>query len=449
MWMWGAIWRRNNKMQLLTSKLGLVAALAVIGLSGWAQEPTSRLSVVSVPDKATLTCNGIVRDATPVTIDGLRPGDHLIQIEKPGFIPAWRTVTLKSGQRSSLDIRLEPLTGLVLLRSVPDGADIEINGAYRGKAPLLLTDLPLGKYQVKASSAGYLPRKVEFSVENRTPKLVTVSMASDSAVLNISSRPAGASVSVNGLSKGVTPCRVDRLPVGENEVVVTLPEYDAYRTKVKLLANQEQALDIVMKGTPASLSVMSSPAGARIYVDDKLYGPTPQTLDGLDAGSHLIRVEMDGCETLTRTVELRQAERKAEQFELVRNVGELVIMARPDGATALVDGVEKGVVIPGDGSKVGKLALDLTVGEHRVLLKLKGYATVEKRVTIRKGEAITLKEILKRTFSADTKVTLLNGDIVTGAMCEKLPNGDVKLETQLGIYKTIKKADIASTGPLQ
>ena len=383
-WMWDGIFRRKNSMAILMSKRGVMVALVALGLQATGQDLSSRLSVSSIPDKATVTCDGVAREETPLTINGLRSGPHLILVEKPGFLPARRTVTLEAGQRSSVDIPLERMTGLVLVKTVPAGADIEINGAHRGVAPLLITDLVFGRYRLKASAAGYLGRNVEVAVEDRIPKAVFISLASDSAILTVQS----------------------------------------------------------------AVSVISTPTGARLFVDDALRGQTPLTLDNLEAGSHVLRVENDGYESEIRAVEINKAQKKVEEFQLVRNVGSLEVMAKPNGIKVVVDGVEKGVVMPEADDPVGKLSLELPVGEHRVSLLFKGYGAVEKRVTIRKGETLVLKEVLKRVFMADTRVRMTTGEIVMGVLGETLPNGDVKLETQIGIYKTLEAAKIAKIEPL-
>lgn len=431
-------------MAILIPKHGVFAALFAIGLQVWGQGPelSSRLSVSTIPDKATVTCDGVLRDETPMTISGLRPGTHLVSVEKQGYLPARRTVTLVAGQRSALEIPLERVLGLILIKSIPDGADIEIAGAHRGKAPLLITDLAPGKYRVKASSAGYLSRDVEVEVENRIPKMVLVSLASDSAMLNINSEPAGATVTVNGLSKGTTPCKLDRLPAGDNEVVVSMPDYDVYRSKIKLQANQEQTIDVKLKSQPSVLSVISTPVGAKLFVDDALKGVTPLTVESLEAGSHVLRAEKDGYEPLSRSIEINRAQKKVEEFQLVRNAGTLAVMTKPCGPTLFVDGAEMGVLSSKDNDAVGKLDVELPVGDHTVAIRLKGYASVEKRVSILKGETVSVKEVLKRVFIADTRVIMSTGEILTGIMGEKLPNGDIKLETQFGIFKTIEAGRI-------
>jgi hypothetical protein len=49
---------------------------------------------------------------------------------------------------------------------------------------------------------------------------------------------------------------------------------------------------------------------------------------------------------------------------------------------------------------------------------------------------------------ANTRITLTTGDVLTGVLGEKLPSGDVKLETQLGIYKTLEAVRISTIEPL-
>ena len=420
--------------------LGIVLG-AWFGVSAGAQEIMSTLKLTSTPDKALVTCDGVLRQETPTTITGLNAGQHLVVVEKEGYLPARRTVTLAPGQASALAIPLEPVTGLVLVQAVPEGAEIEINGAHRGKAPLLVSDLVPGRYRLKASATGFLSREVEFEVEGRIPKTVSVSLASDSATLAITSKPEGAEVKINGLTKGVTPCTLDRLPAGDAEVVLVLANYAPYKSTVKLQANEAQALDAVLNAFPTTLGVITTPVGAKVFLDDALKGQAPLTLD-VTPGSHSLRAEMDGYAAESRTVEVMQAEKKVEELSLVRAMGQLEVLVKPDGVSLSVDGVDKGVIATAADGSVAKMALDLPVGEHLVVLFLKGYGPVERRITIKQGETVSIKELLKRSFVADTRIKLVTGEILTGVMGGRLPNDDVELETQLGIYKTIKAEDI-------
>ena len=50
-------------------------------------------------------------------------------------------------------------------------AAASLGAKRKGKTPLLVTDLPIGRYRVVATSPGYAPRQVELVVEDRTIEL--------------------------------------------------------------------------------------------------------------------------------------------------------------------------------------------------------------------------------------------------------------------------------------
>ena len=420
---------------------GLVGAQAV-------QAGMAQLRVSTLPEGAMVSCDGILYDASPVAIGNLEPGDHLISVEKPGFVPARRTVSLDAGQKAAVDVKLDPITGLILVRSTPDGAEIKVDGADRGKTPLLLTDLPVGRYRLTATAAGFVAKDIELTVENRTPQGVTVNLASDSAKLIVNSKPQGATVVVNGLTKGTTPCDIDRLPAGDNAVSITLADYVPFQQKVKLQAGDVQKIDATLSPQPASLSVISTPMGAKVFVDDVLMGQSPVVLNTIVPGTHAIRAELAGYETGTRSVDLKNRDRRVEEFQLVRNAGTLDVMTDQPGVKIMVDGAVKGTILAAGDKPSEPLKVELSVGEHTLSLSKKGYSSVERTISIKKGEVLTVREMMKRNFVPDTSIRLNSGEIAVGCLSRKLPNGDVELETQIGIFKTLKADEILSMEPI-
>jgi len=57
-----------------------------------------------------------------------------------------------------------------------------------------------------------------------------------------------------------------------------------------------------------SLLVESRPAGARVFVNDRLIGSTPLAAPGLPAGPAAVRIEMDGYQTWATTVRVAAGE---------------------------------------------------------------------------------------------------------------------------------------------
>lgn len=421
----------------------LMTALGMPVLNGQTPANNAQLRVTTTPEGATVTCDGILQDKSPVTVGNLAPGVHLIQIEYPGFVKTRRTVEIAARQKAAIDVKLEHETGLVLIQSSPDGAELFVDGGARGKAPLIITDLPMGRYRVKATKMGFLPRESDLIIEKRAPQKLVMALESDSASLNISSTPPGASVTVNGLSVGVTPCVAERLPSGENKVLLTLTDYVPYQDTVKLRAGDSQSVGVTLQPMPASLSVMSTPAGAQVYINDQLRGPTPLVVDSIVPGNYSLRLELDGYDTQTQSVELNKRDSRVVEFTLSKRVGTLEVVCDQGGVAVQVDGESRGTTVQDGGDRTpSTFRLELGVGEHRLELRKKGYVTVEKRITIAQGESVRVRELMKRHFVSDTMIRLKSGEVIEGVGGRKFPDGDIEIETRPGIFRTLKSSEI-------
>jgi len=151
----------------------------------------------------------------------------------------------------------------------------------------------------------------------------------------VRSTPAGATVQVNGRGRGRTPLSLDGLPLGGHTVVVTRPGYRPERRRVTLTRSRAtQALRVPLRavspGTAArsagtgpdssaparnvgfagSVLVESRPTAARVFVDGKEVGRTPLLLPDVRAGSHVVRLELDGHRTWTASVRVVSGERR-------------------------------------------------------------------------------------------------------------------------------------------
>ena len=141
-------------------------------------------------------------------------------------------------------------TGSVLIRSTPADADVVVNGKPRGKTPLPLRDLALGSYTIRVSRDGY-------AAEERTLQLTA------------------------------------RRPTTSTTIALrSLPQ------KTNADADQEVG----------RLTVQSRPAGARVFVNDRLAGSTPVAIPGLPAGPATVRIEKDGYVPWTATVRVSAGE---------------------------------------------------------------------------------------------------------------------------------------------
>jgi hypothetical protein len=146
--------------------------------------------------------------------------------------------------------------------------------------------------------------------------------------------PSGARVSIDGRARGVTPLTVRDLPHGPHTITIVRGGYEAEERKVSLSPSRPSASVTVAlrRETPApaagarvigSVAVDSRPTGARVYLDDRLAGTTPIVVPEVAAGSHAIRIELEGYQRWSSSVRVVAGERSKVNASLDRLPREL------------------------------------------------------------------------------------------------------------------------------
>jgi hypothetical protein len=351
------------------------------------------------------------------------------------------------------EFKLKPVGGLVLLRSNPPGAAVELNGAFAGNTPLALHDVVLGDHRMKLSLQGYSDREVEFKVGGRIPQAVDVDMVSNAGVLVLYSTPPGATVFVDGRNEGVTPLSLARVEKGSREVVLQRSGFEPYRAQVVVNPAETSQVDATLNPLPGALKVVSIPVGARIYVDDAFQNQTPLTLDPFAPGTYVVRAELRGHAPETRTVTVERGETTVEEFRLERNSGILEIITRPADVRVYVDSELLGTTKARGSDVVSEpLQIDLlSQGSHTLQLVRKGYVFTSKRFFITKDKVTTLDEAMQRQFIPNTLVRTGAGqdNAITGVLVRRHLNGDVELEVAEGIFRTIPAREVVSVEALR
>ncbi len=447
---------RSIKPTGITIAVRIVFLLAiqwVAALCVTANTETTQLRIATDPPEARIYRNGRLQDNAPLTLTDLAPGRHLISAQLPGYHEKRTTVTLEPGQRIALDLKLTPVTGLILIHSTPPGADITVNGAHRGQTPVLLTNLRIGSHRARATNPGYLPMEVEFDVTDRTPKKVEFDLRPDAARLQFDSSPSGARVFIDGIPRDTTPHTIDRVPSGERIIELKLDGHRTFQQTIQLAAGDEKDIHAILDPLPGSINVTSIPEGARIYVNHERRGETPLQLDGLAPGDYEVRAELRGYATETATLTVLNDDLTTHEFRMERDSGSIVLTTEPAGVRVLIDGEEVGRTQPGESDV---LSLPLTIdyvaeGERRMELAREGYDTLTMKINVEVGKTVTRHESLRRRFIPDTQVRIGDGPggILTGIVVERYANGDIVLETRPGIFRTIKADRILDIRPIR
>jgi len=171
--------------------------------------------------------------------------------------------------------------GSLKVESVPPGGMILVNGESKGAAPLEFTDLALGVYEIKVELKGYDPKSQSVTLTETEPRAeVKVALARPAPAMGLvdfTSIPAGASLTIDGAKAGVTPVLGYRLRPGNHAVEMAKEGFEHWASTVTVALGTpvkvEAPLKAVVKATPP-------PTPTPEIVDtERIYTNTPSEVD--------------------------------------------------------------------------------------------------------------------------------------------------------------------------
>jgi len=145
--------------------------------------------------------------------------------------------------------------------------------------------------------------------EDASPAATMPAAPTSTGTLVIDSDPPGASVSIDGEPRGVTPLRLTDLAPGAYTITLERSGYETFNQRVTLsdVAPQAELKPVLERAAPvppaqATLTVLSTPFGAGVTVDGNAAGQTPLTNLRLRPGSHRVELRKPGYEPWSQAV---------------------------------------------------------------------------------------------------------------------------------------------------
>jgi hypothetical protein len=371
------------------------------------------IAVRSVPGGASVTLDGVYQGQTPLgndalLVEGIDPGPHQLVLSRIGYIDDQHPFWIGSGQRSDIRITLSTTTsqsGSVSIASSPAGADVLIDGGYRGRTPISISGLSIGRHSVVLDLPGYIRYEDAVDIQNGVMTYLDPVLTATAAVgfISVDSSPTGAFVYVDGAYRGVTPLTV-AATTGSRRIELDHPNYADWSSTAQVTSGTTVQVNAYLQLLPTTsnggIAVSSDPAGAAVYLDDQYRGVTTAygdlELTGVTAGSHTLSLRLDGYDeyrvtvqaTPDATVKVRPRLAAAGNPSLtatptvLADRGAIQANSTPSGARVSIDGSYKGTT-PFSIS-------DVPAGPHTVRFSLAGYVEQEQPVDVRAGQTATL-----------------------------------------------------------
>jgi len=177
--------------------LGRKEVLNVQLIPRWAD-----VTVNSNPPGAAIYAGNEKVGETPGVVE-LFEGTHQLSLVREGY-KAWDgSVTVEPNVAHEMPlIVLEVSDARLLVNSIPRGANVMVNGRYRGQSPITLDLSPDINYQIGLSKAGYGATTRQVRLHSAASESITVDLTARTGSVTVNVMPTDATVYVDGRVQG-------------------------------------------------------------------------------------------------------------------------------------------------------------------------------------------------------------------------------------------------------
>jgi len=119
------------------------------------------------------------KGTSPCAVD-VTVGEHKAKFVLDGYQPEEKTFTAKPTGGVTVKVTLKPLRALLSVKTVPSRAVVYVDGAEKGKTPVLGTSLDPGDHEVRMDLAGYASVTQTVSVQLGEHKVLDIKLEKSS-----------------------------------------------------------------------------------------------------------------------------------------------------------------------------------------------------------------------------------------------------------------------------
>ncbi len=253
--------------------------------------------VLTLPEGALVYIGEELKGRTPLLLKNLPLGEYSVKLMLDDYSTEERVLKVEGGVPVTLRVELMSLHGSISVKSVPEAAEIYVNGIYKGLTPKTLYQLKPGRYELLLRKDGYYDLKKNLFLRKKQRFSLKVELEEKLLSLMVQSEPQGASVFLDGDFKGKTPLNLGGLYSGEHRLRVEKEGCGIVEKTVVLDVNQVRTLvSVKMRKITGFLLMVCSPGGARVYVDGEEKGEVKDSLSvgNLIEGEHQLQVVKSG-----------------------------------------------------------------------------------------------------------------------------------------------------------
>jgi hypothetical protein len=213
-------------------------------------EPRTRpLFVFSTPPGASVHLDDDdMNKSTPCVLKEVAVGLHIIKLTKSGYSDGPpRNKYVSADEQNILHVTLGRC-GSINISSNPPGAKVYLDGNDTGETtPANISKVALGNRIIKLTKFGYYNNETKVDVSVAKTYHVTVNL-SGYGYINITSKPSGATMYLDGNYKGETPKKISKV-VGNYSIRVTEFGYEDGKNETQVSAGETTIVHVELSPT--------------------------------------------------------------------------------------------------------------------------------------------------------------------------------------------------------
>jgi formylglycine-generating enzyme required for sulfatase activity len=270
------------------------------------------------PVTAELSVDGRRLDRWPEDGVELAAGRHRLEVHAPRHLPWTGEIDVQGrGQRQQVEAALVPDWASVEIATEPAGARVFVDGTDSGQTPVRL-ELSAGTRAIRVEKDGYKTLSRELLVRAGEPQQLNgLRLEPADGLLRVVTEPAGATVTIAGRYRGVTPLEVELAPGRRHAVQLAKPGYAPLRREVDFTSSRGATLRETLEPQLGTVRLNVIPADAELLVDGTIAAGEASRELMLPSFRHRLEVRKEGYVTWRGEVTPRPGQPQVLEVKLL------------------------------------------------------------------------------------------------------------------------------------
>jgi formylglycine-generating enzyme required for sulfatase activity len=258
----------------------------------------ANVDISSEPSGATVFEGQKKVGVTPLRLE-LMEGTHMLSVVADGF-KAWdgSIETVSNRDQVLPVIQLEPANAQLQVNSIPRGANVTVNGRYRGQSPITLALSPGIDYQIGLSKAGYGATERRIRLKAAASESITIDLSARVGKVTLTIIPPEATVYVDGTARGAGSMTMN-LSSAPHQLEVRREGYQSFSRSITPRPGYPQSIqirllsdaEVLARGTANAVTTSDGQAMRRIEPGGFMMG-TSRREQGRRANEVLVPVTL-------------------------------------------------------------------------------------------------------------------------------------------------------------